>query len=62
MVQDEDTLEKLHQAQDSPMQAVEALVEAANEAGGKDNISVIAVKMIESNYQPDSDSPAVSTG
>jgi serine/threonine protein phosphatase PrpC len=39
-------LTELQDAGDNPNQAVEALVAAANEAGGKDNISVAAIKIL----------------
>ncbi len=48
MVADEQTLAELQKADDDPSQAVEALVAAANDAGGKDNISVVAIKIISS--------------
>ncbi len=44
MVEDEDILAILQQAKDDPQQAVEDLVAAANDAGGKDNISIVAIK------------------
>ena len=47
MVEDEDILAELQKAGDDPAQAVEALVDAANAAGGKDNISIAAVKMLD---------------
>ena len=46
MVNDEQILAELQESNDDPARAVEALVEAANEAGGKDNISVIVIKIL----------------
>lgn len=46
MVEDEDILAELQKAGDDPGQAVEALVNAANEAGGKDNISIAVIKLL----------------
>ena len=46
MVEDNQILTELQNAGDNPTQAVEALVAAANEAGGKDNISVTAIKIL----------------
>lgn len=48
MVEDEDILTKLQEANNDPQRAVEELVTAANEAGGKDNISIIAIKVLNS--------------
>lgn len=49
MVEDDQILAELQQAGDHPAGAVEALIAAANEAGGKDNISVAAIKILPSN-------------
>ncbi len=46
MVDDEDILSLLHRSGGDPAQAVEALTQAANDAGGRDNISVIALKVM----------------
>jgi protein phosphatase len=46
MVSDEGMLSHLQKANGSPQHLVEALTQAANEAGGKDNISVIAVRVL----------------
>lgn len=46
MVEDARMLEILNAANPSPQQAVENLVLAANQAGGKDNISVVAIKIL----------------
>ncbi len=51
MVANEQTLTVLQQAKNNPNQAVEDLINAANQAGGKDNITVIAVKMRASENQ-----------
>ncbi len=48
MVKDEQTLAELQKAANDPTRAVEALVAAANAAGGKDNISVSAIKILSS--------------
>jgi serine/threonine protein phosphatase PrpC len=48
MVEDEQTLAELKKASNNPDQAVEALVAAANDAGGKDNITIIAIKILSS--------------
>jgi protein phosphatase len=45
MVGDEKLLGTLQEANTTPANAVEKLVEAANAAGGKDNISVIVIKI-----------------
>jgi protein phosphatase len=45
MVDERTILLELKQAHDDPAQVVETLVQAANNAGGKDNISVIAAKI-----------------
>lgn len=47
MVDDEAIQVVLQSPQTTPTQAVETLVEAANEAGGKDNISIVALQLIE---------------
>lgn len=49
MVEDEQTLAELKKAENNPGRAVEALVAAANAAGGKDNITVIAIKILSSD-------------
>lgn len=46
MVEDEQILAELNRADDDPARAVEALVTAANAAGGKDNISVVAITVL----------------
>jgi serine/threonine protein phosphatase PrpC len=46
MVGDDVILAELLQAGDDPVPVVENLVAAANQAGGKDNISVVAVKTL----------------
>jgi protein phosphatase len=48
MVEDEQILAELQNESNDPAQVVEALIAAANEAGGKDNISVIAIKILPS--------------
>jgi protein phosphatase len=48
MVEDNQILAELQNAGDDPAHAVETLVTAANEAGGKDNISVVAIKVLSS--------------
>lgn len=45
MLNDEQTLAEIQKSLSRPEQVVEALVAAANEAGGKDNISVVAIKL-----------------
>ena len=45
MVNKEEILAQLQATQRTPADVVEALVEAANTAGGKDNISVILIRM-----------------
>jgi len=45
MVQDDQTLVNIRNANNNPDKAVETLVAAANTAGGRDNISVIAIKL-----------------
>jgi serine/threonine protein phosphatase PrpC len=46
MVDDPQLLAELHNANDNPQQAVDALINAANAAGGKDNISAVAIKFL----------------
>jgi protein phosphatase len=46
MIGNEQILAELQNANDDPVAAVEALVTAANDAGGKDNISVVAIKIL----------------
>ncbi|MBN1991463.1 MAG: serine/threonine-protein phosphatase [Anaerolineae bacterium] len=46
MVEDNQILTELQKADDHPAQAVDALVGAANEGGGKDNVSVVAIKIL----------------
>ncbi|GIK42173.1 MAG: hypothetical protein BroJett011_60060 [Chloroflexota bacterium] len=46
MVGDEQLLAALQAPQITPAQAVETLVEAANVAGGKDNISLIVIRIV----------------
>lgn len=46
MISDEQILALVKATNGDPAQAVEDLVAAANEAGGKDNISVVALKMM----------------
>ena len=45
MVDDDDILSLLRQSGGDPAQVVETLTQAANDAGGRDNISVIALKV-----------------
>lgn len=47
MVDDPQILAELLKAGDNPQAAVEALVNAANAAGGRDNISVVALKFLD---------------
>ena len=47
MVRNEEIIVRLVQDADDPAQACQALVDAANEAGGEDNISVVVVKVSE---------------
>ena len=44
MVEDAQILETLQQTQDNLDGLVDLLVQSANEAGGKDNITVITIK------------------
>ncbi len=46
MVNDKQILTELKKAKFDPTQAAEALVAAANTAGGEDNISVVVIKML----------------
>lgn len=46
MVKNEQILAELQKAGDDPAQAAEMLVAAANAAGGKDNISISAIKIL----------------
>ena len=45
MIKDDQILAELQKIKSDPTQAVETLVEAANAAGGNDNISAIAIKV-----------------
>ena len=45
MVDESIILSELRQANDDPARVVDALVLAANNAGGKDNISVVAARV-----------------
>lgn len=45
MVEDDRIVAELQKIKTDPTQAVEALVAAANAAGGNDNISAIAIKV-----------------
>lgn len=47
MVSSDQILATLQKADDDPQQAVDQLIHRANEAGGKDNISVAVLKFIE---------------
>lgn len=46
MVEDTQILDILNAADPNPQQAVDDLVAAANQAGGRDNISVVAIKIL----------------
>jgi protein phosphatase len=46
MIEDDEILTRLQEADDDPDRAVDTLVAAANAAGGKDNISVAAIKIL----------------
>jgi len=46
MVDDEGILDELEKADGDPARATEALVRAANAAGGTDNISVVAIRVL----------------
>jgi protein phosphatase len=48
MVPDDHILAEIEQRDSSPSRVVEALVQAANAAGGKDNISLIVVQVVPS--------------
>ncbi len=48
MVKDEQILAELQKTDTNPSQTVDALINAANAAGGKDNITVVAIKMLPS--------------
>ncbi len=45
MIEDEAILAEIQAAHDDPTRAVEKLIDAANEAGGKDNISIVAIRV-----------------
>ena len=47
MVPDEQILKIIHNSNDDPQLAVEELVGAANKAGGKDNISIAAITVLD---------------
>jgi serine/threonine protein phosphatase PrpC len=46
MVSDQELLAESLRADDDPAKLVLALVEAANTAGGKDNISIVVLKVV----------------
>ena len=46
MINDEQILQTINASKGNPQQAVTALVNAANSAGGKDNISVVLIKFV----------------
>ena len=46
MVNDDQILAEIQKAKNKPTQLVKALIQAANHAGGKDNISVVAIKLV----------------
>jgi len=46
MVDDDGILRELHRAGGDPKEAVKGLIDAANAAGGTDNISVVAIRML----------------
>lgn len=47
MIEDEQILAEIQNAKGDPDQAVEGLIAAANEEGGKDNISIVAIQALE---------------
>jgi protein phosphatase len=51
MVDDEGILRKLEKADGDPARATEALISAANAAGGTDNISVIAIRLLSADKE-----------
>ena len=57
MLRDEDILQVLEAAHGDPDQAARALVDAANRAGGDDNITVVAFELVEGD--PSSDGAGV---
>jgi PPM family protein phosphatase len=57
MLRDEDILQVLEAADGDPDQAARALVDAANRAGGDDNITVVAFELVEG--EPSSDGTGV---
>jgi PPM family protein phosphatase len=58
MLRDEDILQVLEEADGDPERAARALVDAANHAGGDDNITVVAFEIVEGDPDPD-DGPDV---
>lgn len=52
-VPDERIIELLNEHPDDPSAAAQALVDAANEAGGRDNITVVVVDVLEGAEPPD---------
>ena len=52
-VPDDRILELLNEHPDDPTVAAQALVDAANEAGGRDNITVVVVDVLEGDDPPD---------
>jgi protein phosphatase len=53
MLRDEDILQVLEAADGDPDQAARALVDAANRAGGDDNITVVAFELVEGDPTSD---------
>src|SRR5690606_35939174 len=51
-IPDERILELLNEQPDDPSAAAQALVDAANEAGGRDNITVVVVDVLEGDDPP----------
>jgi serine/threonine protein phosphatase PrpC len=59
MLRDEDILQLVDEAGREPEAVARALVDAANRAGGEDNITIVAFELVEGDEPPRSESAAV---
>jgi hypothetical protein len=52
MVRDEDIVRVLEATEGTPAEAAEALVSAANAAGGEDNVTVVLFELVDPDAEP----------